>query len=98
MYPKNLEDLYDKEGYRDDEFDKNDKGTWTISSEMAIQKGEALNIKGMVLKLNRNARSAKGFYYVNAIKKDENGRPSIEYPVKMIDNKIIPTKDIKDEK
>ncbi|HEI1436400.1 TPA: tandem-type lipoprotein [Staphylococcus aureus] len=102
MYPiKNLEDLYDKEGYRDDEFDKNDKGTWTISSEMAIQKkGEALNIKGMVLKLNRNTRSAKGFYYVNAIKKDENGRPldnQIEYPVKMIDNKIIPTKDIKEE-
>ncbi|XXS42150.1 Csa1 family protein, partial [Staphylococcus aureus] len=64
----------------------NDKGTWTISSEMAIQKkGEALNIKGMVLKLNRNARSAKGFYYVNAIKKDENGRPldnQIEYPDK----------------
>ncbi|MDI7094373.1 Csa1 family protein, partial [Escherichia coli] len=60
-----------------------------------------LNIKGMVLKLNRNTRSAKGFYYVNAIKKDENGRPQdkqIEYPVKMIDNKIIPTKDIKDEK
>ncbi|WGZ25897.1 Csa1 family protein, partial [Staphylococcus aureus] len=29
MYPiKNLEDLYDKEGYRDDQFDKNDKGTW----------------------------------------------------------------------
>ncbi|HDZ6198545.1 TPA: tandem-type lipoprotein [Staphylococcus aureus] len=96
MYPiKNLEDLYDKEGYRDDQFDKKDKGTWTISSEMANQKkGEALNIKGMVLKINRNTRSAKGFYYVNAIKKDENGRPQdnqIEYPVKMVDNKIIPT-------
>lgn len=55
----------------------------------------------MVLKINRNTRSAKGFYYVNAIKKDENGRPQdnqIEYPVKMVDNKIIPTKDIKDEK
>ncbi|MDU1281424.1 MAG: Csa1 family protein, partial [Staphylococcus epidermidis] len=27
MYPiKNLEDLYDKEGYRDEEFDKDDKG------------------------------------------------------------------------
>lgn len=54
----------------------------------------------MVLKLNRNTRSAKGFYYVNAIKKDENGRPldnQIEYPVKMVDNKIIPTKGIKDE-
>ncbi|HCV0623899.1 TPA: tandem-type lipoprotein [Staphylococcus aureus] len=102
MYPiKNLEDLYDKEGYRDDQFDKKDKGTWIIRSEMAIQKkGEALNIKGMVLKLNRNTRSAKGFYYVNAIKKDENGRPldnQIEYPVKMVDNKIIPTKGIKDE-
>ncbi|XTV87550.1 Csa1 family protein, partial [Staphylococcus aureus] len=46
MYPiKNLEDLYDKEGYRDDQFDKKDKGTWIIRSEMAIQKkGEALNI------------------------------------------------------
>ncbi|WP_141062171.1 Csa1 family protein, partial [Staphylococcus aureus] len=34
MYPiKNLEDLYDKEGYRDDEEDKNDKGTWIIGSE-----------------------------------------------------------------
>ncbi len=31
MYPiKNLEDLYDKEGYRDGEFKKGDKGTWTV--------------------------------------------------------------------
>ncbi|HDP4602346.1 TPA: Csa1 family protein, partial [Staphylococcus aureus] len=38
MYPiKNLEDLYDKEGYRDDQFDKNDKGTWIVNSEMATQ-------------------------------------------------------------
>ncbi|WYV95783.1 tandem-type lipoprotein [Staphylococcus aureus] len=51
MYPiKNLEDLYDKEGYRDDQFDKNDKGTWIVNSQMATQnKGEALKIKGMVL-------------------------------------------------
>ncbi|MGT2356852.1 Csa1 family protein [Staphylococcus aureus] len=63
MYPiKNLEDLYDKEGYRDDQFDKNDKGTWTISSEMAIQKkGEALNIKGMVLKLMKIQGVEKDF-------------------------------------
>ncbi|HHQ6731205.1 TPA: tandem-type lipoprotein [Staphylococcus aureus] len=103
MYPiKNLEDLYDKEGYRDDQFDKKDKGTWINGSEMATQnKGEALKVKGMVLYMNRNTRSAKGFYYVNAIKNDEDGRPQdnqIEYPVKMVDNKIIPTKDIKDEK
>ncbi|HCY1900199.1 TPA: tandem-type lipoprotein [Staphylococcus aureus] len=103
MYPiKNLEDLYDKEGYRDDQFDKKDKGTWIINSQMATQnKGKALKTNGMLLKINRNTRSAKGFYYVNAIKNDEDGRPQdnqIEYPVKMIDNKIIPTKDINDEK
>ncbi len=38
MYPiKNLEDLYDKEGYRDEEFNKNDKGTWVITSSINIQ-------------------------------------------------------------
>ncbi|CAC6771434.1 Membrane lipoprotein [Staphylococcus aureus] len=73
MYPiENLEDLYDKEGYRDDQFDKNDKGTWIINSQMAIQnKGEALKIKGMLLKINRNTRSAKGFYYTNEIKTEK---------------------------
>ncbi|MBR9007462.1 Csa1 family protein, partial [Staphylococcus aureus] len=51
MYPiKNLEDLYDKEGYRDDQFDKKDKGTWIIRSEMAIQpNNEDMVAKGMVL-------------------------------------------------
>ncbi|GKS17932.1 tandem-type lipoprotein [Staphylococcus argenteus] len=103
MYPiKNLEDLYDKEGYRDDQFDKNDKGTWIINSQMATQnKGEALKINGMLLKINRNTRSAKGFYYTNEIKTEkyevaqDNQK---KYPVKMVNNKIIPTKDIKDEK
>ncbi|HEH1061136.1 TPA: tandem-type lipoprotein [Staphylococcus aureus] len=103
MYPiKNLEDLYDKEGYRDDQFDKNDKGTWIVNSQMAIQnKGEALKIKGMLLKIDRNTRSAKGFYYTNEIKTEkyevaqDNQK---KYPVKMINNKFIPTKDIKDEK
>ncbi|HID1319889.1 TPA: tandem-type lipoprotein [Staphylococcus aureus] len=103
MYPiKNLEDLYDKEGYRDDQFDKNDKGTWIVNSQMAIQnKGEALKIKGILLKIDRNTRSAKGFYYTNEIKTEkyevaqDNQK---KYPVKMINNKFIPTKDIKDEK
>ncbi len=38
VYPtKNLEDFYDKEGFRDQEFDKRDKGTWIIYSEMVIE-------------------------------------------------------------
>ncbi len=48
MYPiKNLEDLYDKEGYRDDEFDKNDKGTWKIIKFLKWQfrKGRSLKYK-----------------------------------------------------
>ncbi|MBR9634951.1 Csa1 family protein, partial [Staphylococcus aureus] len=32
VYPtKNLDDFYDKEGFRDQEFDKRDKGTWIIN-------------------------------------------------------------------
>ncbi|WP_255964280.1 Csa1 family protein, partial [Staphylococcus aureus] len=39
MYPiKNLEDLYDKEGYRDDQFDKNDKGTWIVRSSGRLER------------------------------------------------------------
>ncbi|MBR9148540.1 tandem-type lipoprotein, partial [Staphylococcus aureus] len=103
MYPiKNLEDLYDKEGYRDDQFDKNDKGTWIVNSQMAIQnKGEPMKSKGMVLYMNRNTRSAKGFYYTNEIKTEkyevaqDNQK---KYPVKMINNKFISTKEIKEEK
>ena len=66
MYPiKNLEDLYDKEGYRDGEFKKGDKGTWVIRSEMKIQlKGENLEFRGVVLEINRNTRTAKGNYIV----------------------------------
>ncbi|HDJ6136169.1 TPA: tandem-type lipoprotein [Staphylococcus aureus] len=102
MYPiKNLEDLYDKEGYRDDQFDKNDKGTWIINSEMVVQpKGERMKSKGMVLYMNRNTKTTTGKYIVSETPHDEDGRPKSkdkEYPVKMVDNKIIPTKGIKDE-
>ena len=75
MYPiKNLEDLYDKEGYRDEEFDKDDKGTWTLYSEMAIQrKGDDLVTRGMILKVNRNIRTSKGNYIINKISTDSKG-------------------------
>ncbi|MBR9366266.1 Csa1 family protein, partial [Staphylococcus aureus] len=67
MYPiKNLEDLYDKEGYRDDQFDKKDKGTWIINSQMAIQpNNEDMVAKGMVLYMNRNTKTTNGYYYVD---------------------------------
>lgn len=103
MYPiKNLEDLYDKEGFRDEEFDKDDKGTWLLHSEMAIQrKGEDLETRGMVLKINRNTQTFKGDYITNKITYDNKGRPQNnkkKYPVKMENNKIIPIKKIEDSK
>ena len=103
MYPiKNLEDLYDKEGYRDEEFDKDDKGTWLLYSRMSIQlKGKALESRGMVIKINRNTKSAKGEYVINTFSSDEKGEnqdTEKKYPVKMKNNKIIPTEKIEDSK
>ena len=64
IYPiKNLEDLYDKEGYRDGEFKKDDKGTWLIRSEIVKQpKGKVMKTRGMQLYINRNTETAKGFF------------------------------------
>ncbi|MEI2154394.1 tandem-type lipoprotein [Staphylococcus aureus] len=102
LYPtKNLEDFYDKEGFRDEDFDKGDKGTWIIYSEMVIEpKGKNMETRGMVLYINRNTRTTKGNFIVNEITDDNDGRPidnKKKYPVKMEHNKIIPTKPIKDE-
>ncbi len=103
LYPtKNLDDFYDKEGFRDQEFDKRDKGTWIINSGMNIQlKGGALKSREMVLYINRNTRTTKGYFIVGEITKDKKGYvhdKDKKYPVKMEHNQIIPTKPIKDEK
>lgn len=76
MYPiKNLEDLYDKEGYRDEEFEKRDKGTWIINSVMNIQKkGQAMESRGMVLYMNRNTRKTTGHFYTSITTEDKKGR------------------------
>ena len=101
VYPtKNLEDFYDKEGFRDGEFDKDDKGTWIIRSEMTKQpKGKIMTSRGMVLHINRNTRTTHGYYVVRKISEDNvNNDKEKKYPVKMESNKITPTKKIKDEK
>ncbi|EOT0256316.1 tandem-type lipoprotein [Staphylococcus aureus] len=103
MYPtKNLDDFYDKEGFRDQEFDKRDKGTWIINSGMYIQlKGGALKSREMVLYINRNTRTAKGYFLISEITEDKKGyvhNKDKKYPVKMEHNRIIPTKPITDDK
>ena len=104
MYPiRNLEDFYDKEGFRDGEFDKNDKGTWILNSRMAIKRksDDKLIVKGMVLRINRNTKQANGEYYTNMIKENKKGEiedNEINYPIRLENNKIVPSKPINDEK
>ncbi|MCI2844883.1 tandem-type lipoprotein [Staphylococcus lugdunensis] len=103
LYPtKNLEDFYDKEGFRDQEFDKGDKGTWIIHSEMVIQpKGRNMESRGMVLHVNRNTRTTKGYFLISEITEDKKGyvhNKDKKYPVKMEHNRIIPTKPIPNDK
>lgn len=80
MYPiKNLEDLYDKEGYRDDEFKKGDKGTWTLLTSFAkSNKPGEIDDEGMVLFLNRNTKKATGYYYTSKVVEDPNLKNKIE--------------------
>ena len=68
---------------------------------MVIQpNNEDMVAKGMVLYMNRNTKTTNGYYYVDVTKDGmkENRTTMKRYPVKMVDNKIIPTKEIKDEK
>ncbi|HDI0807278.1 TPA: tandem-type lipoprotein [Staphylococcus aureus] len=103
LYPtKNLEDFYDKEGFRDQEFEKGDKGTWIVDSEMVIElKDKKMESRSMVLYINRNTRTTKGNFIVRELWEDSKGyaqSKDTKYPVKMEHNKIIPTKPIADDK
>ncbi|HCZ2466183.1 TPA: tandem-type lipoprotein, partial [Staphylococcus aureus] len=91
MYPiKNLEDLYDKEGYRDGEFEKGDKGMWTIYTDFAkSNKPGELSNEGMVLYLDRNTRTAKGHYFVKTFYNKGKFPDRKNYKVEMKNNKII---------
>ena len=103
MYPiKNLEDLYDKEGCRDEEFDKDDKGEWILQSTMNVEKdGGELVSEGMVIYMSRNTKETQGSYNIEKVYEDKNGRlkhKEIKVPIKFKKNKIILNKEIKDKK
>ncbi|EUP98003.1 tandem lipoprotein [Staphylococcus aureus OCMM6110] len=103
LYPtKNLEDFYDKEGFRDQEFEKGDKGNWIVDSEMVIElKDKKMESRSMVLYINRNTRTTKGNFIVRELWEDSKGyaqSKDTKYPVKMEHNRIIPMKPIADDK
>lgn len=100
MHPiKNLEDLYDKGGYRDGEFKKGNKGMWTIYTDFAkSNKPGELDDEGMVLNLDRNTRTAKGHYFVDTIYNNHENSYSKNYRVEMKNNKIILLDKVEDQK
>ncbi len=101
MYPiKNLQDLYDKEGYRDGEFKKGDKGTWTLLTSFAkSNKPGEIDDEGMVLFLNRNTKKATGYYFVNKIYDDiSKNQNEKKYRVELKNNKIVLLDNVEDEK
>ncbi|CCE58239.1 TPA: tandem-type lipoprotein [Staphylococcus argenteus] len=101
MYPiKNLEDLYDKEGYRDGEFKKGDKGTWTLLTSFAkSNKPGEIDDEGMVLFLNRNTKKATGYYYISKVHDEFNEKDhQKKYHVELKNNKIVLLDNVEDEK
>ncbi|HDC5431628.1 TPA: tandem-type lipoprotein, partial [Staphylococcus aureus] len=96
---KNLEELYDKEGYRDGEFEKGDKGMWTIYTDFAkSNKPGELDDEGMVLNLDRNTRTAKGHYFVTTFYRNGKLPDEKNYKIEMKNNKIILLDEVKDDK
>nr|WFO01516.1 Csa1 family protein [Staphylococcus aureus] len=85
MYPiKNLEDLYDKEGYRDGEFKKGDKGKWTIYTDFAkSNRPGVLDNEGMVL--IENFKFFGQYANIKELKNYSNGDVSINENVPSYD-------------
>ncbi|MGV3223866.1 tandem-type lipoprotein [Staphylococcus hyicus] len=91
VYPtKNLEDFYDKEGYRDSNFSKDDKGIWMLISVLSKRNEEGkIKREGVKLYIDRNTRTSEGYYYVDISSKDGRKNYRKEYPLKMKDNQLI---------
>ena len=91
VYPtKNLEDFYDKEGYRDSNFSKDDKGIWMVISVLSKRNEEGkIRREGVKLYIDRNTRTSEGCYYVDNSSKDERKNVQKEYPLIMKNNQLI---------
>ena len=91
VYPtKNLEDFYDKEGYRDSNFSKDDKGIWSILTVLAKMNEEGdLYREGVMLYIDRNTKKSEGYYFVGNESEAEHNNYRKEYPLIMKDNQLI---------
>ncbi|WP_234015547.1 Csa1 family protein, partial [Staphylococcus chromogenes] len=85
-----MEDFYDKEGYRDSNFSKDDKGVWSLITAIGKNNEEGkLRMEGVVLYIDRNTRKSEGYYFVDNESKDERNNYKKEYPLIMKNNELI---------
>ncbi|UWF57070.1 tandem-type lipoprotein [Staphylococcus hyicus] len=91
VYPtKNLEDFYDKEGYRDSNFSKDDKGVWSVISAISKRNEEGkMTMEGVMLYIDRNTKKSEGYYFVDNESKDAHRNGEKKYPLIMKDNQLI---------
>ena len=91
VYPtKNLEEFYDKEGYRDSNFSKDDKGVWSVISAISKRNEEGkLRMEGVKLYIDRNTRTSEGYYFIDNSSKDERKNVEKKYPLIMKNNQLI---------
>ncbi|UTH01859.1 Csa1 family protein [Macrococcoides canis] len=91
IYPvKSLDDFYDMEGFRDEEFDKYDKGTWVLNSGFVKKKDKdsPLTTNDVFLFINRNSGKATGSYVINEIYSDKKKNKKKEYKITIKDKKL----------
>ncbi|PTH41017.1 tandem-type lipoprotein [Staphylococcus agnetis] len=91
VYPtKNLEDFYDKEGFRDSNFSKDDKGVWSVISAISKRNEEGkMTMEGVMLCIDRNTKKSEGYYFVDNESKVEHRNGEKKYPLIMKDNQLI---------
>ncbi|PTH59205.1 tandem-type lipoprotein [Staphylococcus agnetis] len=91
VYPtKNLEDFYDKEGYRDSNFSKDDKGIWMLISVLSKRNEEGkIKREGVKLYIDRNTRTSEGYNYVDNEGEDTRNNYKKEYPIVMKNNQLF---------
>ncbi len=91
VYPtKNLEDFYDKEGYRESNFSKDDKGVWSIFTSISRKDKEGLlRTESVILYIDIKTKTSEGYYFEEIESKNFNKR----YPIVMKNNRLF----LKDE-
>ena len=91
VYPtKNLEDFYDKEGYRDSNFSKDDKGVWNLYTAVAKrEEPEILTNEGVSLCIDRNTRKSKGYYFIKKSYDNGDDATLTQYPLTMKNGKLV---------